>query len=110
MKEVELLKFGRHFRITPGIKLVVGRNEAENNRLTKLLQPEDICFEPKSLPGPTGIGRGVYNDEVKLVAAQIIARYTGDGQVDVVVRNGAEQKEVLSVEGISRDRLEAIRI
>lgn len=77
MKSAELLKVGRHFRLTPDFKLVSGRNESENNRLIALAQPEDLIFEPQlDVPGSTGVGRGVCDDHVIDLAARIMGRYT----------------------------------
>jgi tRNA-specific 2-thiouridylase len=38
INNVELLKIGRHFRLTSKTKLVVGRNEGENERLVEFAQ------------------------------------------------------------------------
>lgn len=76
MDNVQLLKLGRHFRLTPAAKLVVGRDEDENNRLKKLLKKGDLYFETVDLPGPAGLGRGVFSEVEKQQVAGIIARYT----------------------------------
>ena len=36
LNDVNLLKVGRHFRLSPGVKAVVGRNEEENHRILAL--------------------------------------------------------------------------
>jgi tRNA U34 2-thiouridine synthase MnmA/TrmU len=33
VENIELLKYGRHFRLTPEVKLIVGRDEADNNAI-----------------------------------------------------------------------------
>jgi len=49
--DVELLKFGRHFW-QGMVKIVVGRNEEENEKIEKLAQKGDILIEMKNYPGP----------------------------------------------------------
>ena len=40
LREIELLKVGRHFRIFPHTKLVVGRNKSENEEIHALTGKE----------------------------------------------------------------------
>ncbi len=48
LNDVHLLKMGRHFRLSPHLKLVVGRNEEENQKIQTFSQEGDILI--KSLP------------------------------------------------------------
>ena len=96
IEDIELLKLGRHFRITPDFKLIVGRDKEENEKLISLAKSQDSFFEPKNLPGPTGIGRGLVNQELKDIAARIIARYTClDSEVEVVCGTVSRKNEEL---------------
>ncbi|MFH1090308.1 MAG: tRNA 4-thiouridine(8) synthase ThiI [Pseudomonadota bacterium] len=52
-REVELLKWGRHFRLPHGHKLVVGRNQPENDILEQLSQPGDLVLKAADFPGPS---------------------------------------------------------
>jgi hypothetical protein len=66
VNDVKLLKLGRHFRISPNTKLIVGRNREENNRLSLLVSDEDILIDAQDLPGPLAILRGKpSNGEIK---------------------------------------------
>ncbi|MCD6412163.1 tRNA 4-thiouridine(8) synthase ThiI, partial [bacterium] len=49
--DIELLKLGRHFW-KKKIKIIVGRNEKENQLLKKLAQKGDILIEMENYPGP----------------------------------------------------------
>ena len=82
LNDIELLKTGRHFRLSFKTKLVVGRNEKENERLLRLANPHDICFEPVEVKGPIGIGRGDFDQTMIFLAAKIMARYS-DGSNEV---------------------------
>lgn len=107
LDNVEFLKLGRHFRLKPEFKLIVGRNEKENQKVLNLAQEGDFCFEPKDLPGPTGIGRGQLDEAIKLLSSQIIARYTSqEEKVDVLVKTIPESRgEVLSVKAIGQEKI-----
>lgn len=84
LNDVELLKIGRHFRLSPYTKLIVGRNQTENGHLLNLVKDDDICFSPQQVNGPIGIGRGSfeYNSLVEL-ATSIIARYCDNSKAKV---------------------------
>lgn len=82
VEDVRLLKEGRHFRLSKEAKLIVGRNEQENERLLHLAAENDIYFYPLSILGPVGIGRGEFSEERFSKAASIIARYS-DGKKDI---------------------------
>jgi len=109
---VELLKIGRHFRISPDYKLILGRNEAENNRLANCLRKQDLYFEPKDLPGPSGLGRGRASRQTKQLSSSIVARYTAtDKPVDILVRNGSQaEEEIFSVEPAEEERIKSLMI
>ena len=107
IENIELLKLGRHFRITPDFKLIVGRDKDENEKLISLAKSEDLLFEPNKLPGPTGVGRGFANKELKEISAKIIARYTClDSEVEVLCGdvNKKDQKIIL-VKGMDEKQL-----
>jgi len=77
--DVGLLKVGRHFRLSNSAKLVVGRNEAENDTLLKLSKEDDFRFDPVGVKGPVGIGRGLFTRELVLIASRMLARYCDSG-------------------------------
>lgn len=76
IKDIQLLKVGRHFRLTPEAKLIVGRNEKENKGLKSLAKEGDICFYPTKVKGPVGIGRGIFTKDILPIASSIVARYS----------------------------------
>jgi len=82
LNDVELLKTGRYFRLSLQTNLVVGRNKKENERLLRLANTDDICFEPVEVKGPIGIGRGDFDQTMISLASKIMARYS-DGNDEV---------------------------
>ena len=45
IRDIQLLKYGRHVRLQSGAKVIVGRNEDENKVLLQCMNLEDIAFE-----------------------------------------------------------------
>jgi tRNA U34 2-thiouridine synthase MnmA/TrmU len=77
LNDIELLKVGRHFRITHEAKFVVGRNKDENEVIKALVADGDIIIEVKDYVGPTCILRSKSYDEPLVVkCAAIAARYS----------------------------------
>ncbi len=76
LPEVQALKVGRHFRISPQCKLVVGRNQQENERIESLARDGDYIFRAADdVAGATGMGRGVFDDAAIRQSCRIIRRY-----------------------------------
>ncbi len=75
ISDMDLLKVGRHFRLSPDTKLIVGRNERENNLLFSLSRNNDFLLEVNGIAGPTGILESRTKDLIPL-AAGIVARYS----------------------------------
>ena len=77
LNDIELLKVGRHFRITNDAKLVVGRNKDENEVIKALASEGDIIIEVKDYVGPTCILRCKNHDHSLLkTCGAIAARYS----------------------------------
>ena len=100
VREIELLKLGRHFRIGPHTKVVVGRNKGENEAIHALSTDEDLVIRSDSVPGPTVLVLGEPSDDSLELAADITLAYSDveEGEVsDVRVKRNARE-EILSVE------------
>lgn len=73
---IQLLKLGRHFRLDDKAKLVVGRNEQENQRLLELAREGDYLFTPdENSAGPTSLGRGDFNPDLIRLSGRLAWRY-----------------------------------
>jgi len=86
--QVELLRFGRHFRLSPTIKFVLGRDEPENDALA-YLNKGSLLFDTPDYPGPMGIltGRGITQEIISL-AASILMYYNKKAPADQPVFYG----------------------
>lgn len=92
--DIKLLKIGRHFRLGPSSKLIIGRDEEENGKLLALTEEDDLRVRPVNVPGPIGIGRGSFRDDYINLAARILARYSdipSDQYLEVEYRKTTEE-------------------
>jgi tRNA U34 2-thiouridine synthase MnmA/TrmU len=76
LRDFRLLRIGRHFRIAHRTKLIVGRDEAENNLLEKQIQPGEANVRWLDGGGPLGVIFGEANASALETAAKIVLRYT----------------------------------
>ena len=75
LDDIMLLKVGRHLRPRPHFKLIVGREEGENNYLSGY-RNEFISMTPVSHPGPLALVDGEVCDEDLILSARVLARYS----------------------------------
>ncbi len=76
VREIELLKLGRHFRISSKAKLVVGRNQKENLAIRDLVGSNDVVLTSMNGPGPIVLGMGNFADPEIEIAAEMTASYS----------------------------------
>jgi len=112
IREIELMKVGRHFRIGPHTRLVVGRNKNENETITSLAKPEDALLVAQSTPGPTVLALGDLAPELERLAGQITASYSDakEGeQVEITLSRKGESK-IISLENVSKSEFQRMMI
>ncbi len=114
LNDVHLLKMGRHFRLSHLVKLIVGRNEEENQKIQTFAQGKDILLKVSSFPGPLSLLRGEYVQGDIEKAAAITTYYSkakGLGRVEVTY-NGVDgdQPQSLSILPVSRVEIERVMI
>lgn len=96
--EIELLKLGRHFRITPESKIVVGRNMKENEKIVSLAGENSYIFNTTTIPGPVVYVSGMRSSESDILAASITASYSDAkyGEAEIALNHNGK-KEVLKI-------------
>jgi len=115
LENILLLKVGRHFRLNEEVKLVVGRNEEENKRITNLLKEEDLLFSPdENIAGPTCLGRGNFNDNLIKLSCSIASYYAdlnGAAGTDIICKKVAgEEQRITKVFPLAESEIEKLRI
>jgi len=70
IRDIQLLKVGRHFRLSEKTKIVVGRKQRENAIIEELSRDEDMIITVKNFPGPTVlVPYGCEENELQVAAA-----------------------------------------
>jgi len=99
--DLTLLKAGRHFRYK-GVKIVVGKSEADNARIKALVQPADTLIEPADFAGPVAIAEGGADNGALQFAGSLILRYalekaSGKKRLRATRDNSSEEFEVQAI-------------
>jgi len=113
VSEAELLKVGRHFRLDGHTRVVVGRNQGENQVLMGLVQKGDFLFRVRDYPGPIGVLRGEPTPEAVSTAASLVVRYSQarhqEAAVECLDVDGQQPSEVRA-RALDPSRIEQLRI
>jgi tRNA U34 2-thiouridine synthase MnmA/TrmU len=106
LPEIELLRYGRHFRVGPHLKLIIGRNKSDNQAIQSLSSDKDLLLRPVSVPGPTVLVLGDPSPEEEELIASMTVSYSdaGDnlGTEVQMIRKGVEQRRM----AMGRDKKE----
>lgn len=116
LEESHLLRIGRHFRLNENLKLIVGRDERENNALQKYAEKKYAYLFPEELKGPLGLLDGNFeNDGFLDKACSIIAYYSDKNLEDEVVKirlsgNHSKVNRILEAKGLGSEILDGLRV
>ena len=94
LKDVALLKVGRHFRFGKN-KIIVGRNESENKILLQMKKEEDYFFEAQGCGSPVTLLQGPKTKKAIEEAARLTAYHSDQKTGRVQVRFGKKDKDRL---------------
>jgi len=75
VKDIPLMKFGRHLRLSDGAKLVVGRNQEENSFLQNIDNDKYYHVKTVGLPGPHAMLSKNATEADKELATKIVLTY-----------------------------------
>jgi len=111
-RDVQLLGAGRHFRLDTGDKVIVGRDQNDNEKLLSMKDKTDVVLDVRDYPSPIAIIPHGASKESVAKAAAICVRYSDaprDKEVAVIYNRG-EEKLTLSVKALPNEELDKIRI
>ena len=94
-KDVEILNYGRHFRINDRVKIISTRNEEELKVIELLIRKDDLVFDALKFNGSKVILEGSPVDEDIKLAAKIAARYSkgkDEKEIDVKFKKAKDDK------------------
>jgi tRNA U34 2-thiouridine synthase MnmA/TrmU len=105
LNDFKLLAYGRHFRISSGLRLVQARDDTENAPLDALRSPGDTEILLRDALGPAGLIRGDGSVEEILLACSIFVKYTRERTKNVaaVILTKGDDKQVIEVAPASEE-------
>ena len=73
VKDIPVMKFGRHFRLEGGAKLVIGRNKEENEHLQNIDNDKYYHIKTEGLPGPHALlSKDATKEDIELSANAVL--------------------------------------
>jgi hypothetical protein len=112
-RDFSLLRIGRHFRIGPRTKVIIGRNETENEALESAVRPGDTTLRWLGGSSPLCVVTGEIHSGFLETAAGILLRYTkaksGTECPIVVIADGTETRLTVANE-YDEARVERFRV
>ena len=112
-EDFALLRYGRHFRLGPRVRVVVGRDELENSVLLSFPGDHYVLNFP-DVPGPVALVLGEVKEEDLRQAAELAARYsdTQEGSSVRVIAHRVGKVQEFWVTPWSKDdpRLQKLRV
>lgn len=110
VNDVELLKVGRQFRLSENCKLVLGRNQADNDAMGPLIKNDQALLRSANFNGPLGLLCGEYDTAELEVASAIVASYgKGKNESTVEVLSTCNGEEV-TVQVTPMDREDSLKL
>lgn len=93
LTDLLLLKIGRHFRASPSSKVIIGRDEKENEKLLSLAGKEDYLLKIEGFGSPIALISGKDSGEYIDLSASLCARYSDAkclSEIQVTVIGGGD--------------------
>jgi len=112
-RDFRLLRIGRHFRLDPGTRVIIGRDDRENSLLFDSLKEGETAFRWDEGGSPLGIIIGETSADNLQAAARILLRYTRcEKGVSAMMRivGGSEEKTFSCIHEWDEDDMERFRI
>jgi tRNA U34 2-thiouridine synthase MnmA/TrmU len=108
MDDILILKYGRHFRYKNS-KIIVGRNEIENNIILNEKKSYDLIMEAKDTVGPITIIQGDIDEDIIQFAAKLTLNYSdlkdSSGKVVYQYNNSHKKNELM----VDKDNIEILK-
>jgi len=110
--DFKLLAYGRHFRMSPRYRVVISRDEEENNVLEKLYRPGMFRISLRDALGPLALGLGEPDEAELRFSASAVVRFSrarNESQAAVAVEKDGNSR-IFNVGTASENDLDKYRI
>ena len=95
---LHLLKCGRHMRLNPTTKIIVGRTKQDNENIMRYVDPHtDMLLKVIGYPGPTVVLPGGGPKEIQFLAGAICAGYSKapeEASVSIQITIGGKARQI----------------
>ncbi len=113
-ENLTFLTVGRHFRLSVGTKLAIGRDKDENDTLETHVGPDDISLRLEEHQGPLGVLKGGADEGMILLAARLVAYHTklrNEPKLKVEYWKGTSgARSVIAVKPATLEEVEKVRL
>lgn len=111
-RDLDLLKWGRHFRVSPTTKIIVGRDQRDNEALELLARPGDVVLKAELYPGPLVVIPRARTDTDLAPALALCASYSDApaGEMVAVRVEGWPGEEIRHSRRESRERFQELLV
>jgi tRNA U34 2-thiouridine synthase MnmA/TrmU len=99
IQDMNLLKYGRHFRLPSGVKVIVGRNEEENSIISRFAGERDLLMEVVGFGSPITLLKNSCDERDIKMAASVCVRYSNyKGKAEVRIGCRERWEKTLFIE------------
>ncbi|MEW6089069.1 MAG: 7-cyano-7-deazaguanine synthase [bacterium] len=112
-RDILLLKIGRHFRLKNGRKIIVGRNETDNNQLENMQAEGEYILQVEIIPGPVVLLKSDCDEETLKMAAGICVSYSDfdkDEPAPVLVRKKDGKSDIIKAYRVDMSAISGLMI
>lgn len=116
LREIMLLKIGRHFRLKNGVKIIVGRNEKDNIQLENMHSEGEYLLQVEIIPGPVVLLKSNCDKETLKMAAGICISYSdfdppqANEPASVLVRKKDGKSDIIKVDRVDMSVISELMI
>ena len=109
VRDIPVMKFGRHLRLPDGAKLVVGRQKDENEFLQNIQNDKYYHLKTVGIPGPHGLLSRSASQSDQEIAAQVMLTYCKT-KADEIYHVSFDGNEVQAAPLANRDAIKPFTI
>ena len=110
LRDVHLLKYGRHFRLPEGSKLIVGRNKEENEIIYTYAEEDEYLLSPKNVKGPVSLLKERKEEDVFLSAKITFSYSDANTNEEIKIFTKRSIIKIIDVPYIDKSNFKALMV
>lgn len=110
LADVHLLRHARHFRLRPGLKILVGRNQQENETLRSAAGRDATLVQGLDFSGPTALTREQPTPDDAIRIGRLLLHYAKVASGRIALSKADDRRELAVNGALSDAELAALRI